>query len=581
VAMDKAEKVQQLCVKRGFFWGAYEIYGGVAGFLTWGPNGVILKRRIADYWRKFFIDKHGFVEISSPDIAPYIVFEASGHVEGFKDIMVTCLKCNNKYRADTLLNEKGINVSEALGPAEMLSIIDEHKVKCPNCGGELGEPGYFITMFQTTIGPYAGSKGFLRPETAQGMFTEFKRVFEAERKKFPIGIAQVGRGYRNEISPRQGPIRLREFDMMELEMFIDPQDQRCPYFDSVKDEELNLYHRIIKEKGELEYETMSAEEAVDKKIIINEWMAYFMVMAQKFMETLGIPRNRQRFHEKLEGERAHYATQTFDQEVYLSRWGWIEVSGHAYRGDYDLLSHIKTSGRDLYVDRKLDKPKKVIQTTIIPDPKKIKDKYPRQIGRIMKFLREEDSWKEELVDKGYINITDEITLDKSFFNIKTEEKKIWVEKFIPHVVEPSFGLDRIAYTVLEYSYTEKEDRVVLSLPYIVRVFDCAVFPLVDSGEFNMIARSLYNELIDAGFRVIFEAKDSIGRRYARIDEIGVPVAFTIDGRTLEDSTVTVRDRDTWRQYRLKISDALVFLRELFRYNSFTKVVKMMKLESVD
>lgn len=575
---DKAEKVQRLCMRRGFFWPAYEIYGGVAGLLTWGPLGVILKSRIKDLWRKYFVYKHGFVEIDSPNIAPYIVFKASGHVDSFRDIMITCLNCGNKYRADTLLNEKGISVSEAVGPDEIEKIIKENDVRCPQCKGELGQATYFMTMFQTTIGPYTEAKGFLRPETAQGMFTEFKRIYEAMRKRFPIGIAQIGRGFRNEISPRQGPIRLREFDMMELEMFIDPEEHNCPYLDEYRNEKLNLLHEKLIKAGEENYETWSVQEALNEKIIINEWMAYFMVLAKKFMEHLGVPQEKQRFKEKIEGERAHYARQTFDQEVYLSRWGWVEVSGHAYRSDYDLSAHIKYSGMDLHVDRVLEKPKKIEEITIVPKADKIKKVYKDKIGEIMKFLSKDDSWKNALLKDGYIIIGD-ITLDKSFFDIKKITKTVHVEKIVPHVVEPSFGLDRIAYTVLEYSYREVQDRVILSLPISARTYDCAVFPLIFDVNLVEIAVKIKDELEDKGFTVIYDDKDSIGRRYARIDEIGVPVAITVDNKTLDDDTVTIRDRDTWKQYRINIKLIEKFLEILFKIESFNKAVKELGLEN--
>jgi len=576
---DKAEKVQRLCMRRGFFWPAYEIYGGVAGLLTWGPLGVILKNKIKDLWRRYFVYKHGFVEIDSPNIAPYIVFKASGHVDSFKDIMVSCLSCGNKYRADTLLSEHGIEISEALKPSEIEKIIQDNNVRCPQCGGELGEATYFMTMFQTTIGPYTEAKGFLRPETAQGMFTEFKRVYEAMRRRFPIGIAQIGRGFRNEISPRQGPIRLREFDMMELEMFIDPSDPVCPYIDQYREEKLNLLHEALIRVGKTEgYETMSVQEALDKKIIVNEWMAYFMVLAKKFMEKLGIPAEKQRFREKLEGERAHYATQTFDQEVYLSRWGWVEVSGHAYRGDYDLQAHIKHSGMDLYVDKKLKVPKKVKEVSIVPKADEIKRKFGEKIRDIMKALHRDDTWKNELLEKGYTEIAG-VKLGKNFFDIKESVKDVYVEKLVPHVVEPSFGLDRIAYAVLEYSYREVNGRIVLSLPIPVRVYDCAVFPLVSEEKLIKEAIDIKHRLESKGFMILYDDKDSIGRRYARVDEIGIPVAITIDKETLENDTVTVRDRDTWKQYRISKYEVDVFLSTLFTTESFEVTVKKLGLEN--
>ncbi|PCN50796.1 glycine--tRNA ligase [Candidatus Geothermarchaeota archaeon ex4572_27] len=578
--MDKAEKVMRLAVRRGFFWPAYEIYGGVAGLLTWGPLGVPLKRGIAELWRKYFVERHEFAEIDSPNIAPYVVFKASGHVDSFRDIMVTCRRCGNKYRADTLLKERGIEVSEALTPQEMEEVIRENGVRCPSCGGELGDATYFMTMFKTTIGPYKEAVGFLRPETAQGMFLDFKRVYEIMRKRFPIGIAQIGRGFRNEISPRQGPIRLREFDMMELEMFIDPQNDRCPYLDEYRDETLNLYHEELIRRGGAEYETMTVEEALKRRIIMSEWMAYFMVLAKKFVEELGIPEDRQRFREKLEGERAHYATQTFDQEVYLSRWGWVEVSGHAYRGDYDLSAHARESGADMTIERRLEKPKVVVEVRVSPNAAAIRRRFPDKVGEIMRALSSDESWRERLLSDGYVEVCG-VKLTCDLFNIRREERRVEVEKFVPHVVEPSFGLDRIAYAVLEYSYREREGRVVLSLPYPVVPYHCAVFPIVSKPEFVERALSLKRALVEEGYRVVYDDRDSIGRRYARVDEIGVPAAFTVDGRTLEDNTVTVRDRDTWRQYRLPMDAAAEFLGRLFRLRSFEAAARDMGLEPVE
>ncbi len=578
--MDKADKVMNLAVRRGFFWPAYEIYGGVAGMYVWGPLGVVLKNKIIGLWRAMFIEAHDFLEIESPSIAPHIVFKASGHVESFKDIMVSCSGCGRKFRADTLLAEKGIEISEAVSLDEVDSIIKKNKVKCPICGGIFEHPSYFTTMFKTTIGPYSDSVGFLRPETAQGMFVEFKRIYESFRRRLPVGIAQIGRGFRNEISPRQGPIRLREFDMMELEYFFDPKSPDCPYLDEVMDEELNLLHeRLIKEGGK-EYDTMTVREAVEQGVIKNGCMAYFMVLATRFMELLGIPRENQRFKEKLEGERAHYAVQTFDQEVRLARWGWVEVSGHANRTDYDLSSHIKNSGKDLYAYRQLDEPREVEVIEVTPLPRKIREGFGGKIKDIMRGLSsiDQDSLKKSLVERGYVEVAG-VKLGKEYFDIDKYVKQVTVEPFIPHVVEPSFGLDRIAYSVLEYAYKEVNDRVVLSLPPYLAPYDVSVYPLLEDEGLLEIALNIRDTLSSEGYRVLFDTKESIGRRYARADEIGVPVAVTIDHQSLKDDTVTVRDRDTWKQYRIKREGISRFLDLVIQGHAFDTVAREMGLES--
>ena len=580
--MSKADKVFSLAKRRGFFWPAYEIYGGVSGFYVWGPYGVLLKRKIRDLWRELFVYNLGFFEIDSPTLSPYIVFEASGHVEGFKDVMVTCQACGKKFRADTLLKEKGVEVEEGLKPVEYLELINREGIKCPSCGGNLGDPDYFMTMFKTTIGPYSDAVGFLRPETAQGMFVEFKRIYEVFRKRFPIGIAQIGRGYRNEISPRQGVIRLREFDMMEVEYFFDPENDDQFDLDEYMDETLNILHEKLIREGGGDYETLTVKEILERGIVEHKSMLYFMVLAQRFLEILGIPKSRQRFREKLEGERAHYARKVFDQEVLLDKWGWVEVSGHADRTDYDLSRHAKYSGEEIAVERLLPEPKTVYIREAYPEPKKIKEVYPDKIGMVMKELsRHSPSELYKLLDEhGSIEV-DDVKLDRNFFRIVEEEKKVTVEKFIPHVVEPSFGLDRITYAVLEYSYTERGDRVILSLPAYIAPIEAAVYPLLDRDDLKGIAASIVRDLEMAGFRVFYDYGDSIGRLYARGDEIGIPVAFTVDLRSLNDDTVTVRDRDSWRQYRININKVVEFVERLVEGESFESIASSMGLESVE
>lgn len=578
----KAEKVVSLARRRGFFWPSYEVYGGVAGMYTWGPYGVVLKNKIANLWREVFINKHSFVEIQSPNISPYIVFKASGHVDSFKDVMVTCKSCNRKFRAETLLKEKNIDVPEGLSPKEYEKLIVKHQIKCPVCGGELGNASYFTTMFETTIGPYKENKGYLRPETAQGMFVEFKRVYEALRKKMPIGIAQIGRGFRNEISPRQGVIRLREFDMMEIELFYDPLNEDCPYLDDYINEPINILHRELIESGSKDgYETMEVGEALKRGIIEHEWMAYFMILSHIFLEMLGIPRSRQRFREKLEGEKAHYAKKTFDQEVYLDKWGWVEVSGHADRTDYDIKAHLRESGADIYAERRLKEPKYVELKEVYPKIEAIKLDYPDKIGLIMKKINElgSDRLLNSLERHGYVKI-DDIKLDRKYFDVKKVRKRIEVEKFIPHVIEPSFGLDRIAYSVLEYAYNERGDRVILSLPPYISPYDAAVYPLLNKDDLLKYAEALYGELMQDGYSIYYDYGDSIGRLYARGDEIGIPVAITVDFQSLNDDTVTVRDRDTWIQYRIKREDVAKFLERILSGISFEDVGKIMKLRPI-
>ncbi len=229
-AQDKFAIINELARRRGFFWQSYEIYGGAAGFATYGPLGARLKQNIENKLRQLFVNKLGIFEIESPIIAPAKVFEASGHVDHFKEPMVTCQKCGKRFRADHLLQEiakMGETETEKLSLKEIKDAIDRHNIHCPECNGTFGEPQLFLTMFKTTIGPYAEAIAYGRPEAAQGIFVEFKRLYEIAREKLPFGVLQIGHALRNEISPRQSLIRLREFTIADLEFFFDPEEPKC------------------------------------------------------------------------------------------------------------------------------------------------------------------------------------------------------------------------------------------------------------------------------------------------------------------------------------------------------------------
>ncbi|HIQ03171.1 MAG TPA: glycine--tRNA ligase [Desulfurococcales archaeon] len=554
--MDLYEKIVELARRRGIFWQSYEIYGGVAGFIDLGPLGTLIKRNIETLWREWFILRHQefIVEIETPIIAPKKVFEASGHLEHFTDPIVECISCHRKFRADTLIEEKLNTNVEGLSNEELEKIIRENDIRCPICNGELGKVKTFNLLFQTIIGPYSENIGFLRPETAQGMFTSFKRVYEAMRNKFPIGIAQIGRVARNEISPRQGMIRLREFTIMEVEFFFNPKKPECPLIDKVRDRKILILPGELKVKGEKPIK-ITVEEALREKYIINEWLAYFMVQSYDFVNKLGVPYDKQYFEEKLPHERAHYATQTFDQMVKVERWGWIEVSGHAYRTDYDLSRHMKYSGHDLSVFIPYEKPvikrklKIAIKEKVLRET--FKDKAAKIISTIKSTLPE--TIANELKTKGYIEVEGE-KINSKYISVCEVEEKISGERIVPHVVEPSFGAERLVYVTLEYAYSEREGRVILKLPKRIAPIKVAVFPLVVRSRLPDIAKEIYERLKEMNLTVYYDESGSIGRRYARADEIGVPIAITVDYQTLEDNTVTLRDRDTWKQVRTPIEE---------------------------
>ncbi len=564
---DKFERVSEVARRRGFFWPSCEIYGGVSGFIVFGPLGSILKRKIEDKFRDLFLRRLGLYEIESPIILPERVFKASGHTEHFKEPMVECMSCDRKFRADHLLQEAaGISPmdSERMSLKEIEEAIRKNEVRCPECGGELSKPRYFLTMFETTIGPYSDVIGYGRPEAAQGIFIEFRRLYEQARSKLPIGVATIGHALRNEISPRQGPIRLREFTIMDLEFFFDPKEPECPILSEVEDEVLRLVLAESRLKGSEEPVEVTVKEALERGYIKMEWQAFFMALAKRFLMELGVPEDKQRFIEKLEWERAHYSVQGFDQEVYLDRWGWMEVSGHNYRTDYDLRRHMKESGVDMRVFKETEEMVERIEASIQPIMARIGPDFKEDAQRVVELLTKvkPEDVEESLKRLGFYNLEGFKILPE---HVRIVRRRITEggRRFVPHVIEPSFGSDRLTYVVLEYAYSIKNGRVVMRIPRDLAPIQIAVLPLVSKDGLPEKAREVHSLLIDEGFTAQYDESGSIGRRYARFDEVGTPLCITIDYQTLSDGTVTLRDRDTWRQVRTDVRKLPQLLRDFF------------------
>ncbi|MBX5328536.1 MAG: glycine--tRNA ligase [Candidatus Bathyarchaeia archaeon] len=566
--LDKFTIIDELARRRGFFWQSYEMYGGVSGFATYGPLGAKLKQNIENKLRELFVNKLGILEIESPIIAPSKVFEASGHVDHFKEAMVECLKCKKRFRADHLLQEFARMTeaeAEKLSLKELKAAIKKHNIKCPECGGTFSEPKLFLTMFKTTIGPYSGAVGYGRPEAAQGIFVEFRRLYEMAREKLPFGVLQIGHALRNEISPRQGLIRLREFTIVDLEFFFDPEEPDCFLLKDVENEKLRLLLAETKLRESEEITEVTVKEALKKGLIKAEWQAVFMAYAKRLLIDLGVPTEKQRFIEKLPWERAHYSLQSFDQEVYVERWGWVEVSGHAYRTDYDLKQHMNFSGEDLQIYKEYAKPVEKEQLIIKPVMAKLGPTFKSEAAKVAEMLSKADPEKIE----ASLKKNKYYTLGK--YKILPEDVTITRQKiiergkrFIPHVVEPSFGSDRLVYVTLEYAYNVKDDRAVLSFPRDIAPIQVGVYPLVSKDGLPQKALEVYNMLLGEGFAVEYDEAGSIGRRYARADEIGAALGVTVDYETLKNDTVTIRDRDSWKQVRTKIENLPELLHKYFK-----------------
>jgi len=544
---DVRTNVMEIAKRRGFYWKSYEIYGGLGGFYDYGPLGSWLKENIVNLWKQEFVVKDGLLMMDGPNIGPEIMYVASGHAEKFTDYMVKCKKCGHVFRADELLKTYVEN-PEKLDREGIKKAIREYNVKCPDCGGDLSNPERFHLMFTTRVG--LDKNAFLRPETAQGIFVNFPIMYRLNREKLPLGVAQIGKGFRNEISPRQGLLRLREFNMAEIELFVDPYEE--PELENVGDTMLNLLTR----DGEMK---ISAKEAVDRKIMA-PYIAYYMTKIISFLEKLGIDLNRVRFRQHFKEELAHYARDTWDCEILISS-GWIEVIGIADRGDYDLRRHMTYSGRDLTALRRFKEPKKIKIKRLRPRMEILGPMFKKDAGRIA----------EKIESMEYVEGELEIELDgkivkvpEDAYEIRIEEETIGGERFIPHVIEPSFGIDRILYAILEHSYYERSDSgyKVLKLPPRIAPIKVGVFPLMPKDNLDVEARKLLEKLRTSGIPSYYDESGSIGRRYARADEIGVPFCVTIDYQTLEDSTVTIRDRDSVQQKRVKIENLVTVLRNL-------------------
>jgi len=492
------DKVIELSSRRGFFWSSSkEVYSNApAGFYTYGPLGVRMKEKIIGLWRREILIKEGVNEIETPNVLPIEVFEASGHLEHFFDKLIECRRCHSKFRIDKLLEEAlGIEENlEGLSDDQLLKMVLENNLRCPNCGAfEWGDPRNFNLMFTLAVGAEASKpNAALRPETTQGSVVEFRKTFTVMRGKLPFALGQVGRVFRNEISPRRALIRMREFQQLEVQIFFDPENPDEIYRERLEpflDYKLRFLRREDRESGRIV--EIPAREALMSGYTVNSLITYWLVVYQRFFnETLGFPLERLRYRELVEGEKAHYSLVHWDLEAYTEDLGWIELVNNAYRTDYDLSGHMRVSGIDL-----------------------------------------------------------RITIPES-------DRKV-----LPHMYEPSIGIDRVILHELMLAYREDGDRVWLQLPRNIAPIEVGVFPLLKRDGLPERAREIYRDLINEGIIAFYDDSGTIGRRYRRMDEIGTPLCVTIDYQTLEDDTVTLRDRDTMMQVRVRREDLPMKIRK--------------------
>jgi glycyl-tRNA synthetase len=482
------DEVMSLSLRKGFIWPSVDIYGGFAGFYDYGHQGAAMKRKWENLWLKYFLGlSERYHLIDTTNILPFKSLKASGHVDHFTDILVSCSGCGTSHRGDHLVQDATGKSAEALSTEEIDSEIQQLGLKCPKCGGQLQPSTEFNMMFPMSIGPTGVDKAYLRPETAQGAFLNFKREFESLRRKIPFGLAIIGRAFRNEISPRQGTYRMREFIQAELQIFFNPKtfDDELD-FKSVEDEVIRISFEDTKEEGQVD--EVRAGDLIDR---LPKFYVYHMAKIQQFyLDLMNLPRGRFRFAELGEKERAFYNKIHFDIEIKLdSLQGWGEINGIHYRTDHDLGGH--------------------------------------QVG----------------------------SSERMTVNVEGE-------KVLPHVLELSFGVDRNIWAFLDLFY-KRGERTVLKLPRKIAPITIGVFPLVSKEGLPEMAREVYDSL-DDDYDCFYDEAGSIGKRYARMDEVGTPFCLTIDYDSLDQKDVTIRERDTAQQKRVPLSELTETLAELMR-----------------
>lgn len=600
---------------------SFEIHGGVAGFFDFGPPGAALKDNILTEWKKHFILEENMLQVECTCLTPSVVLETSGHVERFTDLVCKDHTTGECFRADKLLEdhieailantkepvtldrrqelELIFRQADAFTPAELSVHFKALEIRSPTTDTELSEPIPFNLMFGTMIGPEGTLQGFLRPETAQGIFVNFRRLLEFNNGKTPFAAAQIGLGFRNEIRPAKGLLRVREFTMAEIEHFVHPERKEHPKFNTVKDVVLTLFPQG-NQMTDGKTKQMSIGDATTQGLVNNETLGYFMARTHLFLEKIGVDITRLRFRQHLKTEMAHYACDCWDAEIQMS-YGWIECVGHADRACFDLKTHSIKTNVELKASRVLDEPRFVD----VAQPKlnrgiigKLFKKEAKDVLAALEALSCDAAmaFEAELAANGEALLAgaDNAKITRVMVSFTKVVKKIEEESFYPSVVEPSFGIGRIVYAVLEHSFYSRADeaeeaaapaaaaaaaddkkkkkkenkkgsveRTVFSFPARVAPFKCAVLPLMKKDELDTLADELCRRLREMDVSNTTDRSGvAIGRKYARTDEIGVAFAMTVDLDALEGKGITVRERDSQEQIRVPIDAALTIVAEL-------------------
>ncbi|RNA08825.1 Glycyl-tRNA synthetase [Brachionus plicatilis] len=586
-------KLEDLLKRRFFYDQSFAIYGGVNGLYDYGPMGCAMKANFLNEWRKFFILEEQMLEIDCSMLTPSPVLVASGHVARFSDFMVKDAKTGECFRADHLIEahlekmlqdkklssdkrgeiESYLRQVDNMSAKDMEEIISKYNMKSPVTNNDLTEPVAFNLMFATSIGPTGAIKGFLRPETAQGMFVNFKRLLEFNQGKLPFAAAQIGNSFRNEISPRSGLLRVREFTMSEIEHFVDPSDKSHPKFTSVQNVEIVLYSAENQVSGQ-PAQTVKIGDAVRNGLVNNETLGYFIARIFLFLTRCGIRKDKLRFRQHMSNEMAHYACDCWDAECHTT-YGWVECVGCADRSCYDLTQHAQHSGVKLAAEKQLPQPRIIDVVEVVGDKSAIGKLFKQNAKLITGHLEKLNKDQVEELESRIQSAAEEeieLNIDGLKFNVKASllkvkkyQKTVHVEEIVPSVIEPSFGIGRIMYAIWEHNFVVRDaQRTYLALPPVIAPYKCSVLPLSANDEFKPYIKKLSSLLTNAGIsHKVDDSSGSIGRRYARTDEIAIPFAITIDFDSLkEPNTFTLRERDSMQQIRIDLDQVIQVVGDL-------------------
>lgn len=629
--------LDSLLRRRLIYTPSFEIYGGVSGLYDYGPPGCAVLNNMIDLWRKHFVLEEDMLEVDCTMLTPEEILKTSGHVEKFADWMCKDPKTGEIFRADHLVEEvlearlkgdkeargqkvvvdeekeakkkkkakeaKAVKLDDALvkeyeetlaqidnyDGVELEAIIAKHDIRNPTTDGNLLPPVAFNLMFQTAIGPSSNMPGYLRPETAQGQFLNFQKLLDFNQQSMPFASASIGKSFRNEISPRAGLLRVREFLMAEIEHYVDPESgKKHSRFDEVKDIELSLLNREVQSSGKADIQKMTIGKAVETGLVDNETLGYFLARIQLFLLKLGVDPSKLRFRQHMANEMAHYASDCWDAELETS-YGWIECVGCADRSAYDLTVHKNKTGAPLVVREPRSEPLKVEEWQIDLDKKKFGPRFKKDgktveaaINSLTQDFREKLAL--DLEQKGKVEVgvegveSGKVELEKDLIKIEKRTRVENTREYTPNVIEPSFGIGRILYSMIEHVYWSREgDEArgvsiisfgilhhhkarsstanatffqVLSFPPVIAPTKVLIVPLSTHHTFAPLAKRLMTTLRRMGIsNRVDDSSASIGKRYSRNDELGTPFGITVDFQSVQDNTFTLRDRDTTKQIR--------------------------------